>query len=73
MTADEFLALPDDGIERMLIDGIVREPHMQTIDTTGRNRHHSQLTLGIGHFLELGDEPNPSRTAWRSAAKRACA
>jgi len=63
MAADEFLALPDDGI--------VREP--QTIDTTVRNRHHSQLTLVIGHFLEPGDEPNPSRTAWRSAAKRACA
>jgi Uma2 family endonuclease len=25
MTVEEFLAIPDDGIERMLIDGIVRE------------------------------------------------
>jgi Uma2 family endonuclease len=25
MTVDEFLAIPDDGIERMLIDGVVRE------------------------------------------------
>ena len=25
MTVEEFLALPDDGVERMLIDGVVRE------------------------------------------------
>jgi Uma2 family endonuclease len=25
MTVEEFLAIPDDGIERMLIDGVVRE------------------------------------------------
>ena len=52
MTVDEFLALPDDGIERMLIDGIVREPNTETIDMTVRNRYHSQLMIVIGHFLE---------------------
>ena len=36
MTADEFLALPDDGVERWLIHGEVREFGM-----TIRNRWHS--------------------------------
>jgi Uma2 family endonuclease len=40
MTAEEFLALPDDGTERWLVDGVVREfPREHPL--TVRNRFHS--------------------------------
>jgi Uma2 family endonuclease len=58
MTTEEFLALPDDGIERDLIDGIVREwgPRM-----TRRNRDHSRLEANISCLLVswLRTQPEP--------------
>lgn len=54
MTAEEFLRLPDDGIERELIDGEVRERGM-----TVRNRWHSFVQIQIGYALET----------WRRAQK----
>ena len=59
MTADEFLALPDDGIERMLIDGICREPATEIREMTVRNLVHSQLTIVLGHFLEQWRRTQP--------------
>lgn len=43
MTAEEFLALPDDGVERWLIRGRLRErrPDQENPDMTRRNRFHS--------------------------------
>lgn len=46
MTVEEFLALPDDGIDRMLIDGILVENGM-----TRRNRWHSLVVTRVAQFL----------------------
>ena len=54
MTAEEFLALPDDGVERDLIFGEVREEPM-----TRRNRHHSRTETWIAHFLLAWLETQP--------------
>jgi len=48
MTEDEFLALPDDGIERWLIDGKV----MEFGEMTKRNRFHSVAMARITKFLD---------------------
>jgi Uma2 family endonuclease len=47
MTIDEFLALPDDGVDRDLIRGELREREM-----TKRNRRHSRSEIRIGSSLE---------------------
>lgn len=46
MTADELLALPDDGIERDLIDGQLRERAM-----TRRNRRHTRSAGNLATLL----------------------
>jgi Uma2 family endonuclease len=46
MTVEEFLALPDDGVRRWLIDGEVREYGM-----TVRNRDHSRVMMRVGQLL----------------------
>ena len=46
MTSEELLALPDDGIERELIRGQLREREM-----TRRNRRHSRTTARLASFL----------------------
>ncbi|HZU35002.1 MAG TPA: Uma2 family endonuclease [Gemmataceae bacterium] len=55
-TTDELLALPDDGMERWLIRGQVREKPM-----TVRNRVHSlimaRVTLHLGQWLETQAQP----------------
>jgi hypothetical protein len=47
MTAEEFLNLPDDGVDRELIRGELRERGM-----TVRNRHHSRCLIRLGRLLE---------------------
>ena len=56
MTVEEFLALPDDGIDRMLIDGRLVEMGM-----TRRNRWHSRVTTRVAKFLDnwLDSRPTP--------------
>jgi Uma2 family endonuclease len=56
MTAEEFLALPDDGVERWLIRGEVRELPMTT-----RNRWHSRVTARVAQLLGnwLDQRPAP--------------
>ncbi len=56
MTVEEFLALPDDGVERMLIDGRLVEMGM-----TRRNRWHSNVTTRVAQFLAnwLDGQPVP--------------
>ena len=58
MTLEEFLALPDDGTERMLIDGILWEKEM-----TRRNRFHSVVNSRIDGelriWLKTRPEPRP--------------
>jgi Uma2 family endonuclease len=56
MTTEEMLALPDNGMERWLIDGELRERPM-----TMRNRFHSRVLIRVGKFLDdwLDQQPPP--------------
>ena len=56
MTAEEFIALPDDGVERMLIRGVLWEKPM-----TRRNRKHSRANSRVAYFLEdwVDTQPEP--------------
>src|SRR4051794_29039268 len=59
MTTEELLALPDDGVERWLIRGQLREK--RDTDTTKRNRFHSRIMVRVGKFLDnwLDQQPEP--------------
>src|SRR4051794_8999383 len=48
ITAEELMALPEDGIHRELICGELRERPM-----TARNRKHSRVEARIAHLLSL--------------------
>jgi Uma2 family endonuclease len=56
MTTEEFLALPDDGVERWLVHGELREAGM-----TVRNWLHStvmaQLTIALGEWWKNATPP----------------
>ncbi len=54
MTAEEFLAIPEDGIARELIDGVVKERGM-----TVRNRQHASVQSRIAARLLLWLEAQP--------------
>lgn len=56
MTTEEFLALPDDGVDRWLIRGQLREKAM-----TVRNRWHSRILVRICQLLGvwLDRQPEP--------------
>jgi Uma2 family endonuclease len=47
MTTEELLAMPDDGVERWLIRGELREG-----GTTYRNRYHARVTTCVSYYLE---------------------
>src|SRR5262245_35462217 len=59
MTAEEFLALPDDGVERWLIRGELREK--RDTDMTMRNKPHSITEGRVTGFLFvwLRQQPEP--------------
>ncbi len=56
MTTDELLALPEDGTDRWLIAGELRERPM-----TIRNRHHSRIMGRVVNILVvwLDEQPEP--------------
>jgi Uma2 family endonuclease len=56
LTTEELLALPDDGIDRWLIAGALRERPM-----TLRNRYHSRVLIRTGKYLDnwLDEQPPP--------------
>jgi Uma2 family endonuclease len=56
MTTEEMLALPEDGVERWLIRGQLREKPM-----TVRNRWHSRIMIRVGKLLDnwLDQQPEP--------------
>ena len=58
MTADEFMALPDDGRERWLVDGVV---YTLENSVTRRNWIHGETLLLIGRILSnwLVQQPQP--------------
>ena len=54
MTGDEFLALPDDGIDRVLLDGELWEMGM-----TLRNRSHGRRAARIAAVLSSWNDAQP--------------
>ncbi len=55
MTTEELLALPDDGIERWLINGVLHEKYPEIIEgqpMTVRNRFHSRCLINVGTELK---------------------
>jgi Uma2 family endonuclease len=56
MNTEELLALPDDGVERELIRGQLREKPM-----TRRNPQHSEVVISVGYVLKqwLRQQPKP--------------
>jgi Uma2 family endonuclease len=56
VTTEQLLAMPDDGVERWLIRGQLREKPM-----TYRNRWHSRAMARIARFLDvwLDQQPEP--------------
>lgn len=56
MTTEELLAMPEDGVERWLIRGELRQKSM-----TVRNRWHSRITARVGQLLLnwLDHQPEP--------------
>ena len=56
MTEEEFEALPDDGMDRMLIQGVLWEKPM-----TLRNPDHSRVLILLGYHLHhwLRQQPKP--------------
>ncbi len=60
MTTEEFLALPDDGTERWLVDGQVIEWPKED-PMTVRNRFHSTVLISVGTELKiwLRQQPPP--------------
>ncbi|MGC8644079.1 MAG: Uma2 family endonuclease [Isosphaeraceae bacterium] len=54
MTTEELLALPENGTDRWLIAGELRE-----IPMTVRNRFHGRLTIRVGTLLEVWRETQP--------------
>ncbi len=62
MTTEELLALPDDGVERWLIRGRLREKRpCGERAMTVRNRWHSRIMVRVSHLLEswLERQPEP--------------
>jgi Uma2 family endonuclease len=56
LTTEQLLAMPEDGVERWLIRGQLREKPM-----TVRNRTHSRIMIRVGKFLDnwLDGQPEP--------------
>jgi len=56
MSTEELLCMPDDGVERWLIQGQLREGAV-----TVRNRSHSRIMVRVAHLLEdwLERQPEP--------------
>ncbi len=63
MTTEELLALPDDGVDRWLIRGQLREKRPQPggPPMTVRNRTHSRIMVRVSKFLDnwLDQQPEP--------------
>jgi Uma2 family endonuclease len=63
MTTEELLAMPDDGVERWLLEGVLWEKHPDPHgdDMTKRNRFHSRVMTCVAFLLEhwLRGQPEP--------------
>jgi Uma2 family endonuclease len=62
MTTEELLALPEDGTERWLVEGELREyPTTRERPMTVRNRFDSRILIRVGQWLAnwLDQQPKP--------------
>jgi Uma2 family endonuclease len=62
LTTEDLLAMPDDGVERWLIRGQLREKHSEMIEgqhMTVRNRSHSKTTARISTILNNWRDRQP--------------
>lgn len=59
MTTEQLLAMPDDGVERWLIRGQLREKPREKA-MTYRNRWHSRALVQVAYFLEAWRKQQPS-------------
>lgn len=59
MTSLELLQLPEDGVERYLIDGQLREAGDGSDSMTRRNRRHSRATVKLAKWLDLWLDQQP--------------
>lgn len=57
LTTADLLAFPDDGVERWLIRGQLREN--RDTDMTRRNRWHSRILIRVGTLLENWRDRSP--------------
>ena len=66
LTTADLLAMPDDGVERWLIRGELREKHPTRQDQrmTIRNRFHSRVMVRVSKVLDnwLDQQPEPRGT-----------
>lgn len=53
-TTEDLLAMPDDGVERWIIRGQLREKPSEFPEAkmTVRNRHHCELTINVGTVIK---------------------
>jgi Uma2 family endonuclease len=60
-TTEDLLAMPDDGVERWIIRGQLREkpPEVPGAKMTVRNRRHSEVLISIGAVLKLWQKSQP--------------
>ena len=60
-TTEELLAMPDDGVERWLVKGQLREkpPEIPGATMTVRNRFHSEVLLNIGTAIKTWIRTHP--------------
>jgi Uma2 family endonuclease len=62
-TTADLLAMPDDGVERWIIRGQLREkpPEIPGVTMTVRNRTHSEVMMTIGYVIKswLRTRPEP--------------
>lgn len=60
-TTADLLTMPDDGVERWLIDGRLHEFRGGNGPMTIRNKHHTRLQSRLSHLLEswLDRQPEP--------------
>ena len=54
LTTEQLLAMPDDGVERWLINGELREGAM-----TRRNKDHSAIEPRFAHYLIIWSDAQP--------------
>jgi Uma2 family endonuclease len=54
-TTADLLAMPDDGVERWLVNGVIEEVGM-----TMRNKHHTRTESQVGHRLRVWQETQPA-------------